>query len=160
MLLLCFQLVFFRGYLQDSLATSADIKRPHVGCVLLNPVKLLISGIMVRSALLSSFVLSAAALAFGSPLEKRAEGLTVELSTPSSLIPSIEGLTVVATVTNTGTEPVRLLKYGTVLDDKLPTKSFVVSKDGEAVPFTGVKVYILHLSLWRRDDHTHLLLII
>ncbi|KAJ2915629.1 hypothetical protein MD484_g4804, partial [Candolleomyces efflorescens] len=110
--------------------------------MVLNPVKLLISGIMVRSALLCSLVLSVAALAFGSPLEKRAEGLTVELSTPSSSISSIEGLTVVATVTNTGTEPVRLLKYGTVLDDKLPTKSFLVSKDGEAVAFTGVKVSV------------------
>ncbi|KAJ2930413.1 hypothetical protein H1R20_g6691, partial [Candolleomyces eurysporus] len=97
---------------------------------------------MVRSALLYSFVLSIASLAFGSPLEKRAEGLTVELSTAASIISSIEDLKVVATVTNTGTEPVRLLKYGTVLDDKLPTKSFVVSKDGEAVPFTGVKVSV------------------
>ncbi|RXW23119.1 hypothetical protein EST38_g2728 [Candolleomyces aberdarensis] len=97
---------------------------------------------MVRSALLCSFVLSIASLAFGSPLEKRAEGLTVELSTSASSISSIQDLKVVATVTNTGTEPVRLLKYGTVLDDKLPTKSFVVSKDGQAVPFTGVKVSV------------------
>ncbi|KAJ2930414.1 hypothetical protein H1R20_g6690, partial [Candolleomyces eurysporus] len=108
---------------------------------------------MVRSALLYSFVLSVASLAFGSPLEKRAEGLTVELSTSSSSISSIEDLKVVATVTNTGTEPVRLLKYGTVLDDKLPTKSFVVSKDGKAVPFTGIKaLFFVSISLSDVDD--------
>ncbi|RXW23130.1 hypothetical protein EST38_g2727 [Candolleomyces aberdarensis] len=106
-----------------------------------NPVNLFLSNAMVCSALLYSFVLSVASLAFGSPLEKRAEGLTVELSTSASSISSIEDLKVIATVTNTGTEPVRLLKYGTVLDDKLPTKSFVVSKDGQAVPFTGVKAF-------------------
>lgn len=120
-------------------------KRAWCALLGIQPGQASLSGIMVPSALLYSFILSVAAVAFGSPLEKRAEALKVELSTSASSISSIQDLKVVATVTNTGTEPIRLLKYGTVLDDKLPTKSFVVSKDGKAVPFTGIKVFTAYV---------------
>ncbi|PBK96060.1 hypothetical protein ARMGADRAFT_1077571 [Armillaria gallica] len=44
-----------------------------------------------------------------------------------------------ATVSNTVSEPARILKYGTILDDILPTPSFTLTKNGESVPFTGTK---------------------
>lgn len=83
--------------------------------------------------------LSFAGLVLASPF-KRFDGITVEVAGPSTAVSSIDDLTISATVTNTGSEAVKILKYGTVLDDKLPTKSFVVTKDGEPVSFTGVKV--------------------
>jgi len=79
------------------------------------------------------------ASAFASPLTK-AEGLVVELKPNSASVGSIADLTFVASVTNTGSEAVKILKFNTILDEKLPTKSFVVTKDGEAVKFTGAKV--------------------
>lgn len=90
------------------------------------------------------FVLSLAAqLAFGSPLDKRAATISVELSTPASSVSSIGDLKIAAAITNTGSEAVKLLKYGTILDDKLPTRSFAITgKDGKAVPFTGVKLSV------------------
>ncbi|RDB23883.1 Penicillolysin [Hypsizygus marmoreus] len=80
---------------------------------------------------------------------KRFDGLTVEVSGPSASVSSIDDLKFTASVKNTGSESVKILKYGTILDDKLPTKSFVVMKDGAAVPFTGIK---LSVSLTDIDD--------
>jgi len=70
---------------------------------------------------------------------KRADALTVEITSPGESIKSIDGLKFTASVTNTGSEDVKVLKYGTVLDN-LPTRSFSVTKDGSAVAFEGVKV--------------------
>ncbi|KAK7464141.1 hypothetical protein VKT23_006305 [Stygiomarasmius scandens] len=72
---------------------------------------------------------------------KRFDGLTVKLTPASSSINSIEDLKLLAEVTNTGSEAVRVLKYGTVLDS-LPTKSFSVSKNGTDVDFTGVRLTV------------------
>ncbi|KAF5329051.1 hypothetical protein D9611_013870 [Ephemerocybe angulata] len=100
---------------------------------------------LVRTAL---FAL-AAQLAVASPLGA-APSLKVEVTPPSSSVASVQDLKVAATITNTGSEAVKLLKYGTILDDKLPTKSFTVnSKDGKAIPFTGIK---LSVSLSDVDD--------
>jgi len=77
--------------------------------------------------------------AFASPHLKRAEGLIVDLATSPS-VDSVDDLKLTATISNSGTETVKILKYGTILDDKLPTKSFVVTKDDEAVKFTGIMV--------------------
>ncbi|PBK85222.1 zincin, partial [Armillaria gallica] len=55
----------------------------------------------------------------------------------------------------TGSEPARILKYGTVLGDILPTRSFTLTKDGETVPFTGIKargLRALTVSLEDIDD--------
>lgn len=71
---------------------------------------------------------------------KRFDGLTVELSGPTASVSSVDDLKFSAVVKNTGSEAVKILKYGTILDEKLPTRSFTVTKDGAAVPFTGIKV--------------------
>ena len=45
-----------------------------------------------------------------------------------------------ATVKNNSAETVKFLKYGTIIEGNLPTKSLVVTKNGVVVPFTGIKV--------------------
>lgn len=87
----------------------------------------------------SLICLTLAAAALATPY-KRAEGLVVEVSAPAASINSVNDLTFTASVKNTGSDAVKILKYGTILDEKLPTKSFTVTKDGAAVPFTGIKV--------------------
>lgn len=87
-----------------------------------------------------SFVaLGVAGVALASPF-KRSGSLSIKLSAPAASVGSIDDLKLVAEVTNTGSEDVKVLKYGTVLDDKLPTRVFTVTKDGSSVPFTGIKV--------------------
>ncbi|KAK0439072.1 Metalloprotease [Desarmillaria tabescens] len=98
--------------------------------------------------LTSLIVLSLTLYGFTSPL-KRDASLSVSLSGPASNITSIDDLKFTATVSNTGSESVKILKYGTILDDILPTRSFNVTKDGVAVPFTGIK---LSISLEDIDD--------
>ena len=88
----------------------------------------------------SLICLTLAAVALATPY-KRAEGLVVEVSPPAASVNSVNDLTFTASVKNTGSDAVKILKYGTILDEKLPTKSFTVTKDGAAVPFTGIKVY-------------------
>ena len=70
----------------------------------------------------------------------RAGDLDVFLSTPTDKVTSVSDLRVVATVKNIGGEDLKILKFGTVLDNELPTRSFIVSKDGKEAPFTGVMV--------------------
>jgi len=96
----------------------------------------------------SVVALAFATLALSTPV-KRFQGITVDLSAPSESVKSIDELTFTATVTNTGSETVKLLKYGTILDGDLPTKSFIVTKNGEDVEFTGIK---LSVSLTDADD--------
>lgn len=83
-----------------------------------------------------------ASVAFATPF-KRAESLSVEITPASTTVDTIDNLKFTATIKNSGAEAVKVLNYGTILDSKLPTKSFEVTKDGAAVPFTGVKVNIL-----------------
>ncbi|KAF8064029.1 Metalloprotease [Lyophyllum atratum] len=97
---------------------------------------------------LSAVALSLASSVLAGPF-KRFDGITVQLSGPSERVGSIDALKFTAAVKNTGSEAVKILKYGTILDEKLPTKSFKVTKDGVAVPFTGVK---LSVSLAEVDD--------
>ncbi|KAK0441463.1 Metalloprotease [Desarmillaria tabescens] len=85
--------------------------------------------------------LALALSAFASPY-KRDAGLTVSLSGPASDVTSIDDLKFTATVANTGSESVKILKYGTILDDMLPTQSFTVTKDGDTVNFTGIKISV------------------
>lgn len=73
-------------------------------------------------------------------LYKRVTSLSVSLSGLATNVTSIDDLRFAATVSNTGSEPARILKYGTMLDDILPSRSFTVTKGGEFVPFTGIKV--------------------
>ncbi|KAL0576775.1 hypothetical protein V5O48_005218 [Marasmius crinis-equi] len=85
-----------------------------------------------------ALVLAASALA--GPM-KRDGGLTVALSGPPDAM-SVHDLKFSATVKNDGTGAVKILKYGTILDDSLPTRSFKVTKDGGEVAFTGIKPFI------------------
>ncbi|KAF9058180.1 Metalloprotease [Panaeolus papilionaceus] len=101
----------------------------------------------IKSALVS-LVLAASALA--TPL-RRADTIKVAV-TPSAPTTSLDALKFTATVTNTGSETVKILKYGTILDEKLPTKSFEVTKDGASVPFTGIR---LSVSLTDADDSAY-----
>ncbi|PFH47136.1 hypothetical protein AMATHDRAFT_43144 [Amanita thiersii Skay4041] len=96
---------------------------------------------------LSLLILGLAAVGLANP-HKRFHGITVELSGPKS-INTIDDLKLTASVTNAGSEAVKLLKYATILDDKLPTKSFTITKDGSEVAFQGVKIAI---SLEDLDD--------
>lgn len=91
----------------------------------------------------SVVALAFATLALSNPV-KRFQGITVDLSTPSESVKSIDELTFTATVKNTGAETVKLLKYGTILDGDLPTKSFIVTKNDEEVEFTGIKVNAIY----------------
>ena len=78
--------------------------------------------------------------AYAKPTVRATGGLEVSLSTPADKVKSVSDLRVVATVKNVGDQDLRVLKFGTVLDNGSPTRSFVVTKDGEEAPFTGVKV--------------------
>ncbi|KAK7062792.1 hypothetical protein VNI00_000282 [Paramarasmius palmivorus] len=103
---------------------------------------------MFRSAFVA-FVLASAALA--SPM-KRFGGIIVDVAGPTGSVSNVDDLKFTATVKNTGSEDVKILKYGTILDENLPTRSFTVTKDGEEVPFTGVK---LQVSLQEADDSAY-----
>ena len=78
--------------------------------------------------------------AYAKPTIRTVGGLQVSLSTPTDKVASASELRVVATVKNVGDEDLKVLKFETVLDDKPPARSFIISKNGEEVPFTGVKV--------------------
>jgi len=78
--------------------------------------------------------------AFAKPTIRAAGGLEVSLSTPANNVKSVADLRVVATVKNIGGDDLKILKFGTVLDNKLPTRSFIVNKDGKEVAFIGIQV--------------------
>ncbi|KAJ7882117.1 Metalloprotease [Mycena leptocephala] len=92
-----------------------------------------------------------AAAVLASP-HKRANTLSVALSGPATSVNSVADLTLTATVINTGTEDIKVLKYGTILDADLPTRSFTVTRNGTVVPFTGIKISI---SLTEADDSAY-----
>ena len=92
------------------------------------------------------FSLSLAALglattcAYAKPTVRAMGRLEVSLSTPTDKVVFASDLRVVATVKNVGDEDLKILKPGTVLDDDHHTRSFIVSKDGKEIPFTGTTV--------------------
>ncbi|KAK7449289.1 hypothetical protein VKT23_013432 [Stygiomarasmius scandens] len=86
---------------------------------------------------------------------KRTSNLVVNVAGPSANISSVDDLKFTASVTNNGLESVKILKYGTVLDDGLPTQSFGVTKDGAEVPFTGIRVQV---SLTDADDSAYVVI--
>ncbi|EJD50714.1 hypothetical protein AURDEDRAFT_159862 [Auricularia subglabra TFB-10046 SS5] len=99
------------------------------------------------SKALTVFALAAAAVAFPAR-----GGLTVSISAPKN-VDSVDDVTVVASVTNTGKEDVKVINIGTVLDSKLPTKSFTVTKDGQEASFTGLKL-MLDMENLTEDSYT------
>ncbi|KAI3618123.1 neutral protease 2 [Moniliophthora roreri] len=100
---------------------------------------------MFRSAFVALVLASSV---FAGPM-KRSSGLTVDVAGPSGAVSDVNQLKFKATVKNTGSDDVKILKYGTVLDGGLPTRSFSVTKDGKDVSFTGVK---LQVSLDKPND--------
>jgi deuterolysin len=82
----------------------------------------------------------ATAGAYATPTIRAIDGLEVSLSTPATKVASVSDLRIVATVRNVGHSDLKILKFGTVLDNMLPTRSFVVSKGGKETDFTGIKV--------------------
>ena len=78
--------------------------------------------------------------AYAKPTVRAAGGLEVSLSTPADKIASVSDVRIVATVKNVGDEDLKVLKFGTVLDNEHPARSFIVSKDGKDVPFIGTTV--------------------
>ena len=77
---------------------------------------------------------------YAKPAVRAPGDLEVSLLTPTDKVASMSDVRVVATVKNVGDEDLKILKFGTVLDDNHPTPSFIISKDGEDVPFTATAV--------------------
>ncbi|KAF9262347.1 Metalloprotease [Marasmius fiardii PR-910] len=101
--------------------------------------------------LVASFIaIALTSFALAGPM-KRPGSLTVSLSGPNA-VESVDELKFMAAVKNTGSDQVKILKFGTILDDKFPTRSFTVTKDGATVPFTGVK---LSVSLKHAGDNAY-----
>ncbi|KAK0438722.1 Metalloprotease [Desarmillaria tabescens] len=92
--------------------------------------------------MLTSFITLSLALSVLASPYKRDTILSISLSGPASNVTSINNLKFMATVANTGSELVKILKYRMILDDMLPTQSFTVTKDGETVNFTGIKISV------------------
>ena len=78
--------------------------------------------------------------AYAKPTVRPVGRLEIHLSTPTDKVASVSDVRVAATVNNVGEEDLKVLKLGTVLDDDQHTRSFIVSKDGKEVPFTGTTV--------------------
>ncbi|TFK85879.1 Metalloprotease [Polyporus arcularius HHB13444] len=94
-----------------------------------------------------------AALSLATPA-KRAPALEVSVTAPSQ-VHSIDDIKITAAVTNTGSEDVKVLKFGTILDNHYPTRSFTVSKDGLVANFTGIK---LQIDLEALDDSAYVII--
>ena len=78
--------------------------------------------------------------AYAKPVARSAASLEISLSTPADKVVTASELRVVAIVENIGDEDLKVVKFGTALDNEHPTRSFIVTKDGKEVPFTGVEV--------------------
>lgn len=89
---------------------------------------------------LSSSALALAAVVTPSHNSRAIDGLSVEVSNANGpSVASIDDLVLVSKVTNVGDEPIRVIKYGGLLDAGY-LQSFIVKKDGKDVPFTGIVV--------------------
>ncbi|TRM62734.1 hypothetical protein BD626DRAFT_548558 [Schizophyllum amplum] len=88
----------------------------------------------------SLLALALAGSALATPVT-RSDALKVELSGAES-VTSIDDVKITAAITNTGAEAVKVLKYGTIFDAELPTRSFTVTKDDQDVAFTGIKMTV------------------
>ncbi|KAH7106052.1 hypothetical protein BKA62DRAFT_349430 [Auriculariales sp. MPI-PUGE-AT-0066] len=93
----------------------------------------------------SSFATLALAIAAvrAGPTGTSQHGLSVSLAAPQSLT-SVDGLKIVASLTNGGSTDVRVLNFGGILDGGRPTRSFTVSKNGVDAEFRGIE-YLLSI---------------
>ncbi|KAF7326176.1 Neutral protease 2 [Mycena kentingensis (nom. inval.)] len=71
-------------------------------------------------------------------------GISVSVSTASPEVASLaDSVILTAEITNNNAEDIKILKYATILDGSLPTRSFVVTDSaGATVPFVGVKLSV------------------
>ncbi|KAL0959641.1 hypothetical protein HGRIS_011343 [Hohenbuehelia grisea] len=89
---------------------------------------------------LSVLSLGLAGFASASPAAPPSSGgLSIKITGPGKAVKSVGELKFTAEVSNAGSEDVKVLKYGTVLDDKLPTRAFNVMKGDKKVAFKGVE---------------------
>ena len=93
--------------------------------------------------------------AYSNPTIRAPGGLEISLSTPANTVTSVSEIRVVAVVKNVGDDDLTIRKFGTVLDNRETTQSFIVTKDGDDVPFTGFKVCALPSALPCLPDHLH-----
>ncbi|KAJ6516643.1 hypothetical protein C8R47DRAFT_1268076 [Mycena vitilis] len=63
--------------------------------------------------------------------------IDVVVSSSHSTADSIADVLLTAAVTNNGMQDIKVVKYGTILDAELRTRSFTVTRNGSSVPFTG-----------------------
>ena len=92
---------------------------------------------------LSLITLGLAAVgAYAKPPVHAVGGLEISLSTPTNKVASVSDLKITATVKNVGDEDLKILKFGTVLDNESHSRAFIVSKDGKEVPFAGTTVCV------------------
>jgi deuterolysin len=106
---------------------------------------------------LAAFALGLSALSFSTPT-RRAPSLSVAVSgtyliqqakscrlistTAPNAVDSVADAKITVAVTNTGSESVKVLKYGTALDAEHATKSFVVTRNGKEAAFSGIKMQV------------------
>lgn len=83
----------------------------------------------------SLIALAFAAVAFAAP----APGSLKVSVTPTATSVKSRDITFKATVYNPTSEDIRIIKYGSILDE-LPTRSFKATKDGKDVTFAGLRV--------------------
>ena len=76
--------------------------------------------------------------AYATPAARAVGGLEVSLSIPTEKVASPSEIRVIATVRNVGAQDLKVVKFGTVLDDDLRTPSFIIKKDGKEVHFTRI----------------------
>ena len=92
---------------------------------------------------LSLITLGLAAVgAYAKPPVHAIGGLEISLSTPTNKVASVSDLKITATVKNDGDEDLKILKFGTVLDNESHSRAFIVSKDGKEVPFASTTVCV------------------
>ena len=80
--------------------------------------------------------------AYAKPTTHAPGGIEVSLSTPADKVSTASEIVVVATVKNVGDKDLKVIKFGTVLDNSRPSRSFIVTKNGKEVPFTGIDVCV------------------
>lgn len=91
-----------------------------------------------------------AIVAHAKPTARPVGGLEVSLSTPANEVASASDLRIFATIKNAGDQGLKILKFGTVLDNEHSTRAFIVSKDGKEVPFVGATVRVPAFPLFFR----------
>lgn len=76
------------------------------------------------------------------PLKRDAPTLVISTSTTTPNTGSTNEIEILVKVENTSDQNVKVLKHGSVLDNKLPTQSFTVTQGDQPVAFTGISIQL------------------